>query len=88
MIEMIPMSGPDITQDEISAVEAVLRTPVLSIGPRISQFEERFAGFIGTSHAAGVSSGTAGLHLACIATGIVEGDLVLTTPFSFVASAK
>ena len=88
MIEMIPMSGPDITQDEISAVEAVLRTPVLSIGPRISQFEERFAGFIGTSHATGVSSGTAGLHLACIATGIVDGDLVLTTPFSFVASAN
>jgi len=88
MTPTIPMSGPDITLDEINAVEAVLRTPILSIGPQIAQFEARFSEYIGTSHAAGVSSGTAGLHLACIAAGVAEGDLVLTTPFSFVASAN
>ena len=88
MTETIPMSGPDITPDEISAVEAVLRTPFLSIGPQIAQFEARFAEYVGASHTAGVSSGTAGLHLACIAAGVSEGDLVLTTPFSFVASAN
>ncbi len=88
MTETIPMSGPDITPDEIDAVEAVLRTPFLSIGPQITQFEARFAEYVGTGYAAGVSSGTAGLHLACIAAGVREGDLVLTTPFSFVASAN
>lgn len=88
MSRTIPMSGPDITGDEIDAVAAVLRTPNLSIGPQIAQFEARFAKYIGTSHAAAVSSGTAGLHLACIAAGVKEGDLVLTTPFSFVASAN
>jgi dTDP-4-amino-4,6-dideoxygalactose transaminase len=82
------MSGPDITSAEIDAVDAVLRTPYLSIGPRIVEFEERFADYIGTRHAIGVSSGTSGLHLAVIAAGIGEGDLVLTTPFSFVASAN
>lgn len=88
MSAQIPMSGPDITSAEIDAVEAVLRTPYLSIGPRIAEFEERFAEYIGTRHAIGVSSGTAGLHLAVIAASVGEGDLVLTTPFSFVASAN
>ncbi len=61
------MSGPDITEAEIEAVEAVLRTPHLSIGPRIAEFEERFAAYIGTRRALAVSSGTAGLHLCVIA---------------------
>ena len=68
------MSSPDITSAEIDAVEAVLRTPYLSIGPRIAEFEERFAEYIGTRHAIGVSSGTSGLHLAVIAAGVGEGD--------------
>ena len=76
MTETIPMSGPDITRDEITAVENVLRTPFLSIGPQIAQFEARFAEYVGASHAAAVSSGTAGLHLACIAAGVTEGDLI------------
>jgi perosamine synthetase len=84
----IPMSSPDITAAEIEAVTGVLRTPYLSIGPRIDEFEERFAAYVGARHAAGVSSGTAGLHLCVIAAGISEGDLVITTPFSFVASAN
>lgn len=84
----IPMSSPDITASEIEAVNQVLQTPYLSIGPRIAQFEECFAAYIGTRHAIGVSSGTTGLHLCVIAAGVGEGDLVITTPFSFVASAN
>jgi dTDP-4-amino-4,6-dideoxygalactose transaminase len=88
MIEQIPMSSPDITAAEIEAVKRVLQTPYLSIGPYIAEFEERFAAYVGARHAVGVSSGTAGLHLCVIAAGIGEGDLVITTPFSFIASAN
>ena len=84
----LPMSSPDITAAEIEAVTQVLQTPYLSIGPRIAEFEERFAAYIGARHAIGVSSGTAGLYLSVIAAGVGEGDLVITTPFSFVASAN
>jgi len=88
MSQIIPMSSPDITAAEIEAVKRVLQTPYLSIGPYIAEFEERFAAYVGTRYAVGVSSGTAGLHLCVIAAGIGEGDLVITTPFSFVASAN
>lgn len=84
----VPMSSPDITAAEIEAVIEVLRTPYLSIGPRVVEFEERFAAHVGIRHAVAVSSGTAGLHLCVIAAGIREGDLVITTPFSFIASAN
>src|SRR3972149_4108040 len=82
------MSSPDIAQAEVEAVNAVLRTPFLSIGPRIEEFERRVAEYVGARHAIGVSSGTAGLHLAVIAAGVSDGDEVITTPFSFVASAN
>lgn len=84
----IPMSSPDITQADIEAVNRVLQTPYLSMGPFINEFEKRFAGFTGAKHAAGVSSGTAGLHLCVIAAGVTNSDLVITTSFSFVASAN
>jgi perosamine synthetase len=84
----IPMSSPDITQVEIEAVNAVLRTPSLSIGPRIEQFEHSVANYCGTAHGIGVSSGTAGLHLAIIAAGVKPGDEVITSSFSFIASAN
>ncbi|MEW5958496.1 MAG: DegT/DnrJ/EryC1/StrS family aminotransferase [Chloroflexota bacterium] len=84
----IPMSSPDITQTEIEAVNAVLRTPYLSIGPQVKEFEQRIAEYVGVRHAIAVANGTAGLHLAVIAAGITEGDEVITTPFSFVASAN
>src|SRR5437867_5614873 len=60
---LIPMSLPDITQAEVEAVNAVLRTPYLSIGPRVDEFERRVAEYVGARHAVAVSSGTAGLHL-------------------------
>ncbi len=84
----IPMSAPDLTEAEITAVNAVLRTSTLSIGPQIQAFEQAFAAYTGTSHAVGVNSGTSGLHLAMIATGVQAGDYVITSPFSFIASAN
>jgi dTDP-4-amino-4,6-dideoxygalactose transaminase len=88
MIRQIPMSGPDITSAEIDAVNQVLRTPQLALGPHLVEFEQRFAAYVGTRHALAVSSGTAALHLAVLAAGVRDGDLVLTTPFSFIASAN
>ncbi len=82
------MSAPDITAAEVGAVIQVLQTPHLSIGPYVDRFEQCIAKYIGTRYAVAVSSGTAGLHLCIIAAGVVEGDLVITTPFSFVASAN
>ena len=82
------MSSPDLTDAEREAVAAVLRTPNLSMGDEIRGFEDAFRTFTGCKHAIGVNSGTAGLHLCVRAAGITDGDLVITTPFSFVASAN
>lgn len=84
----IPLSQPDITRLEIDAVVDVLSTPTLSIGPKLEQFERLCAALAGRRHGVGVSSGTAGLHCAMLAAGIGPGDEVVTTPFSFVASAN
>jgi len=84
----IPLSQPDIGQREIDAVVEVLQTPTLSIGPKIEIFEAAVAKSTRRRHAIGVSSGTAGLHVAMLAAGLGPGDQVITTPFSFVASAN
>ena len=84
----IPMSSPDITADDIAAVNAVLRTPVLSIGPQIEAFERAVADYASARFGIGVNSGTAGLHLAVIAAGVEQGDWVIASPFSFIASAN
>lgn len=84
----IPMSSPDLTPSERAAVSQVLATPCLSIGPQLAAFEQAMAAYTGTAHAVGVNSGTSGLHLAVIAAGVQEGGLVITTPFSFIASAN
>ena len=84
----VPMCEPDITDAERAAVDEVLRTPTLSIGPRVVLFERRLAAYVRSRHAAAVSSGTAGLHLCMIAAGVGPGDVVVTTPFSFAASAN
>jgi perosamine synthetase len=85
---VIPLSRPDITKVEMAEVLSVLRTDTLSIGPKLEAFEARIASLLGVRHAVAVSSGTAGLHLAVRAAGITEDAEVLTTPFSFVASAN
>jgi len=82
------MSSPDLTDAELAAMQDVVQTRYLSIGPYINAFEEGFTSYLGVSHAAGVNSGTSGLHLCTIAAGIGPGDLVITTPFSFIASAN
>jgi len=84
----IPMSSPDLTDNERQAVARVLETPNLSMGSQITYFEESIKAYTGSRHAIGVSSGTAGLHLCVRASGIGPGDLVITTPFSFVASSN
>ncbi|OGN93120.1 MAG: polysaccharide biosynthesis protein [Chloroflexi bacterium RBG_13_50_21] len=87
-LQQIPMSSPDLTDAERQAVARVLETPNLSMGSQITAFEESIKAFTGSQHAIGVSSGTAGLHLCVRAAGIQAGDLVITTPFSFVASSN
>jgi DegT/DnrJ/EryC1/StrS aminotransferase family protein len=84
----VPLSSPDITEAEIEAVVAVLRTPRLSLGPVSEQFEAAVADYIGVPHAMAVSSGTAGLHLCIHALGIGEGDEVIVPSFAFIAAAN
>lgn len=82
------MSSPDLTDAERDAVLAVLHTPTLSMGQEILAFEQAICAYTGAKHALGVNSGTAGLHLCIHAAGVQDGDWVLTTPFSFVASTN
>jgi dTDP-4-amino-4,6-dideoxygalactose transaminase len=82
------MSAPDITEDERRAVDVVLKSPVLSMGAETAAFERAIQEYSGARQAIAVNSGTAGLHLCVRAAGIGSGDLVLTTPFSFVASSN
>jgi perosamine synthetase len=84
----IPLSAPDITEAEIDAVTAVLRTPHLSLGPELEAFEAALAEYHSVPHAVAVSSGTAGLHLALLTLDIGEGDEVIVPSFAFVAVAN
>jgi len=84
----IPLSAPDITEAEIKSVVEVLRSPRLSLGPKLEEFEKNIAEYSGAKHAVAVNSGTSGLHLCVRALGLKAGDEVITTPFSFVASAN
>jgi perosamine synthetase len=86
--KMIPIAKPIIDEDEISAVTAVLRSRIIAQGKKVEEFEEAFAGFIGTKYAVTVNSGTAALHIALLAQGIGEGDEVITSPFTFIATAN
>jgi len=82
------MSSPDLGEAERRAVAEVLDTPILSMGEQARAFEQAVCAFSGAAHALAVSSGTAGLHLCVRAAGIGPGDLVLTTPYSFIASSN
>lgn len=84
----IPLSAPDITETEIAAVTAVLRTRQLSLGPELEAFERALAEYHGIEDAVAVSSGTAGLHLALLVLGVGEGDEVIVPSFAFVAVAN
>lgn len=84
----IALSGPDIGETERRLVNEVLSGTSLACGPVLESFEREFAARVGSEHAVAVSSGTAGLHLAVVAEGVQQNDFVITTPFSFVASAN
>ena len=84
----VPLAKPLLGEAEERAVLEVLRSGRLSLGPRVAEFEQLFAARVGAGHASAVASGTAGLHLALRAVGLEDGDEVVTSPFSFVASAN
>ncbi|MBV8219621.1 MAG: DegT/DnrJ/EryC1/StrS family aminotransferase [Solirubrobacterales bacterium] len=86
--EAIPLARPVIGESEIERVLEVLHSGRLSLGPLLAEFEQEFARRVGAVHASAVSSGTAGLHLALRAVGVSDGDEVVTSPLSFVASAN
>ena len=87
-VQSVPLSGPYLGEREEELVLEVLRSGRLSLGPTIDRFEELVAERVGAPFAAAVSSGTTGLHLLCVSAGIKPGDEVITTPYSFAASAN
>lgn len=84
----VPLSRPSIDEDDVASVLEVLRSPSLSLGPKVRAFERAMAAYAGTAEAVAVNSGTSGLHLCLAAADIGPGDEIVTTPFSFVASAN
>ena len=88
MPKIIPYGKQNITEDDINAVIETLRSDYLTQGPKIEEFETKFAEYIGCRYAVAVSNGTAALHLSTLALGLKEGDKVITTPITFAASAN
>ena len=88
LVDPIPLSRPDIAESDVAAVVQVLKTDRLSIGPQTEAFERAIAARAGRKHGVAVNSGTSGLHLLVRALGLGEGDEVVTTPFSFVATTN
>lgn len=84
----IPYGKQNITQEDIDAVIAVLKSDFLTQGPAIQKFEEAFAQYIGVKYAVAVANGTAALHLCTLALGVKTGDKIITTPITFSASAN
>ena len=88
MTEPVPLARPVVGEREEELLLETLRSGRLALGPRLSEFEAAFGRRLGVDHTSAVSSGTAGLHLAIRAAGVETGDDVITTPFSFIASAN
>jgi perosamine synthetase len=84
----IPLSAPDITEQDIAAVTDVLRTSSLSLGPKVREFESAIARYVSAADVIAVNSGTSGLHLCIRALGISEGDEVIVPSFAFIAVAN
>jgi dTDP-4-amino-4,6-dideoxygalactose transaminase len=85
---MIPIARPQMGAEEKNRVWEAMSSGSLAQGPRVREFEERFAAFVGTEHAVATSSGTTALHLALLGYGVGPGDEVITVPFTFIASAN
>jgi len=88
MINPIPYGRQNITKEDIAAVTDALQSNYLTQGPKIAEFESKFAQYIGSKYAVAVANGTAALHLCTLALGVTEGDKVITTPITFAASAN
>ena len=88
MENFLPFALPDIGEEEIAEVVDTLRSSWITTGPKVARFEEQFAEYIGAKHALAVNSCTAGLHLGLEASGVKTDDLVITTPYTFTASAE
>jgi perosamine synthetase len=88
IMKKVPLSSPDIVEKDIEAVVGVMKTRYLSIGPKVVEFEKKMSEYVGTKCAVAVNSGTSALHLIIRSMGIGEGDVVITTPFSFIASSN
>jgi len=86
--EFIPYGSQWIEDDDIESVVEVLKSDYLTTGPKINEFEEKFAEYVGAEYAVAIANGTAALHACCHAAGIGEGDEVITTPITFAASAN
>ncbi|WP_432222927.1 UDP-4-amino-4,6-dideoxy-N-acetyl-beta-L-altrosamine transaminase [Flavobacterium sp. TMP13] len=86
--KIIPYGRQDITQDDINAVIETLQSDFLTQGPKIKEFEEKFAQYVGATYAVAVNNATAGLHIGVMALGLKEGERVITTPITFAASAN
>ena len=86
--EMITIAKPNLSADEIKAVDNVIRSGILAQGKLVEDFEKEFAEYIGVKYAIATNSGTSALHTALAALNISKGDEVITTDFSFVASAS
>ncbi|MBM4240875.1 MAG: DegT/DnrJ/EryC1/StrS family aminotransferase [Euryarchaeota archaeon] len=85
---MIPIANPILGDEEIEEVVKVLKSGFIAQGPKVAEFERMFADYVGTKHAVATSNGTTALHIALLAAGIGPGDEVITTPFSFIATAN
>jgi len=86
--EMIPYATQTIDEDDIEAVVRALRSPFLTQGPLVADFEKQVADYCGARYAVAVNSGTAALHAACFVAGIHAGDEVITSPITFAASSN
>ncbi len=84
----IPYGRQNIEQDDLDAVAKVLQADFLTQGPKVKEFEDKFADYVGAKYAVAVSNATAGLHLSNLALGVKEGDRVITTPITFAATAN
>ena len=87
-MDAIPYGRQDISEEDIEAVVSTLKADFLTQGPKVLEFEEAFANYVGSKYAVAVNNATAGLHLAVLSLGLKKGDRIITTPITFAASAN